>query len=184
MEAQLRYRKQLGSMAFGQQPPAKAKKAAARTPLAENVQPPAAERKATPRIDFVRRNVDLAARTKSRQKVKPSPSRKELILNACRQPGEIPETIAQRKRDMIAAKNPPKEQRCPPGCRMLSEEEKLESLENLQAQKAEIEEVLGHAPLRIESQSLLRQQREMEQQLRDIEHSMDQLKKKYVFVPE
>jgi hypothetical protein len=182
MEAQLRYRKQLGSKAFGPQPQAKPKKAAARIPLAENVQ--SVEQKPTPRIDFVQRNIDSAAGSKSRQKVKPSLSRKEVILNTCHPPGEIPEAIAQRKKAMIAAKNPPKEQCCPPGCRMLSDEEKLESLAALQSQKEEIEAVLGHAPLRIESQSLLRQQREMEQHLRDIEHSMDQLKKKYVFVPE
>ena len=73
---------------------------------------------------------------------------------------------------------------CPPGMRLLSEEEKAIAIDDLTEQKQEIESTLGRAPLRIESPQLQRQQRMLEQQLIDIESSLEQLKKKYVFVPE
>jgi hypothetical protein len=189
MEAQLRYRKDLNSSVFGAAP-AKLKKkkgSASKREPTENVQEQPASKpdpKRNRRIDFVKRNIDDAACSRNRQKVKPGVSRKEAVLNAVHEPGSIPKGVADRKREILAAKMPHKESDCPPGMRMLSEEEKLDSLEVLEHRKEEIEETLGHAPLRIESQSLIRQHRELEQELQDIDRSMDQLKRKYVFVPE
>jgi hypothetical protein len=80
--------------------------------------------------------------------------------------------------EIIAGKMPRKESACPPGMRLLSEEEKLDSLKALGNCKEEIDETLGHAPLRIESQVLIKQE------LQDIDRSMEQLKRKSVFVPD
>jgi hypothetical protein len=189
MEAQLRYRKDLNSSVFGAAPgkPKKKKSLGTKREPTENVQEQPAsshDRKPTRRIDFVKRNIDDAAYSRNRQKVKPGVTRKEAVLNAVHEPGSIPRGVSDRKREILEAKMPRKESDCPPGMKMLSEEEKLESLEALGHRKEEIEETLGHAPLRIESQSLIRQHRELEQELQDIDRSIDQLKRKYVFVPE
>jgi hypothetical protein len=185
MEAQLRYRKDLNSSVFGAGPakPKKRKAAAVKREPASEV-PVQATPKPIPRIDFVKRNIDDAAYSRNRQKVVPCVSKKETVVNAIHEPGSIPRGVANRKREILAAKMPRKESECPEGMRMLSEDEKLESLDALGNRKEEIEETLGHAPLRIESQSLIRQHRELEQELQDIDRSMDQLKRKYVFVPE
>jgi hypothetical protein len=195
MEARRRYKNQLGSKVFprpgpkltGPRPLKKQKtsenndNAAGEMP-AETV--PALPTRSTPRIDFIQRNIDRASTSRSRQRIQPTVSKKELLVNAVHQRGEIPGYVAQRKEDMIREKNTPQEARCPPGMRLLTDGEKAESISNLSAQKDEIEQTLAHAPLVIESQSLLRKHREMEDQLREIDNSVEQLKRKYVFVPE
>jgi hypothetical protein len=189
MEAQMRFRKDMASCVFGGKKAKPKPKKVVKPPTPENAPPDAAdesksEKKNAPRVNFVRRNIDDAAYSRNRQKVVPAVSRKEAVLRAVHEPGEIPSAISQRKKDLIASKLPPKESDCPPGMRLLSEDEKVESLDALSHRKEEIEETLGHAPLRIESQTLIRQHRELEQELQDIDRSMDQLKRRYVFVPE
>jgi hypothetical protein len=195
MEAHLRYQKQLGSRVFpkagpkltGPRPLRKHKA----TENAENPPPeigeepvvPLSER-STPRINFIQRNIQTASVSKSRQKVQRSISKKEVVIGATHQAGAIPRYVSERKEQMEREKNTPREARPPAGMRLLSEDEKAKAMSNLGAQKDEIEQVLARAPLVIESQTLLRKHREMEEQLKELDHSVEQLKRKYVFVPE
>ena len=136
-----------------------------------------------PRIDFIQRNINQAANQKSRAKNDKTTTRKDKIINQKHAPGEIPRYSTKRATDTESTSYED-EMVCPPGMRLLSEEEKAQAIEDLTEQKKEIESTLGRSPLRIESPQLLRQQRMLEQELKDIEASLEQLKKKYVFVPE
>ena len=136
-----------------------------------------------PRIDFIQRNIEQASNQKSRVKGAKPLNRKERIVNQKHAPGEIP-YHSQRSFGMDKSNCFEDGTVCPPGMRLMSDEEKAIAIDDLTDQKLEIESTLGRAPLRIESPQLLRQQRMLEQQLQDIESSLEQLKKKYVFVPE
>lgn len=137
-----------------------------------------------PRIDFIQRNIDQASNQKSRVKgVKPL-NRKEIIVNQKHAPGEIPFQSSHSSLNTDKTIRYEDGTVCPPGMRLMSDEEKAIAIDDLTDQKQEIELTLGRAPLRIESPQMLRQQRMLEQQLQDIEASLEQLKKKYVFVPE
>lgn len=98
--------------------------------------------------------------------------------------GARPAYMEQRKAEIAAKNKPPEESNCPPGMKELTQQEKAEALDSLRYQKEEIEATLAKAPLRIESPQLLRQKKDLEQQLSEIEHSIQQLQKKHVFVPE
>jgi hypothetical protein len=187
MEAHLRYRKDLNSVAFGQPKSARvAKKPGKKVPPTEIENEPTTMNAARkpPRIDFIQRNIDSASSSRSRLKKKIPTSSKEAILDAVHKPGSIPRYVSARKEAILVEKNTPQEAKCLPGTRLLTEAEKLDSLETLTEQKAEIEEILAHAPLHIESQTLLRHHRQMEDQLTQIEKSIEQLNRRYVFVPE
>lgn len=189
MEAHLRYRKQLNSTTFGK---ASTRRSIKRAPLQkvdeenreQNDTHQKVERKHKPRIDFIQRNIDSAAKAPSRQKKVEPISRKQALIDNTHVPGAIPRYVSERNEQMEIERTTPREARCPPGMRLLSEQEKLDAISNLTSQKSEIERTLGHAPLRIESQAMQKQQRQMEQQLDEIERSLEQLNRKYVFVPE
>ena len=136
-----------------------------------------------PRIDFIQRNIEQASNQRSRAK-KEVVNRKEKIVSQKHAPGEIPHYYSKRAAENVSKNNESVELQCPPGMRLLSEKEKQEAIQDLTEQRDEILSTLGRAPLRIESPQLQRQQRILEQQLTDIESSLEQLKKKYVFVPE
>jgi hypothetical protein len=191
MEAHLRYRKDLSSSVFDRPKSARTVKKHIKDEDVPNENEDtitcgntARTSRKKPRIDFIRRNIETAATSRSRLKRKVPISAKAAIIDAVHKPGSIPRYVSARKEAMLAERNTPKEARCPPGMRLLSDEEKLESMAVLTEQRAEIEEILGHAPLHIESHTLLRQHRQMEEQLGSIERSMEQLNRKYVFVPE
>ncbi|KAH0794407.1 enkurin domain-containing protein 1 [Histomonas meleagridis] len=137
-----------------------------------------------PRINFVQRNIQSASQQKSRAKPDKPKGMKERIVNSKHAPGEIPKYLEQRK-DEIKAKNaPPPDVKCPKGMRLLSDEEKQEAVLSLQQRKQEIEATLAKAPLRIESPQLLRNERQLRQELSEIESTLRHFKKKYVFVNE
>lgn len=140
--------------------------------------------KPTPRVNFIQRNVAGASCTKSRQKVRGSVTRKERVLNSIHATGSIPRAVSQWRAEKLAERNASPEARCPPGMRLMSEDEKIESIASLNAQKEEIEESLARRPLRLESQTLMRRFKEMEDQLDEIDRGAEKLKKKYVFVPQ
>jgi hypothetical protein len=106
------------------------------------------------------------------------------VLNSVHPPGSIPRAVSQWRADILAEKNIPAEAKCPPGMRLMSEDEKIESIAALNLQKEEIEENLARRPLNVESQTLMRKFKEMENQLDEIEQEAEKLKKKYVFVPQ
>jgi hypothetical protein len=192
MEAQLRYHRDFGSAIFPNPagkltgPKLLAHKAttARNKENFENMEQIDPELAVSPRINFMQRNIEEARIARSRQKRREARSRKEILLNTKHEPGSIPNYVAVYREEMFIKKNTPKEARCPPGMRLMSEQEKSESIANLNAQKEEIEQILSRAPLIIERQKMVREHRELEQQLKDIEQSRDRLTRKYVFVPE
>ena len=139
--------------------------------------------KQPPRIDFIQRNIDEAAEQKSRAKQKVT-TKKEKVIAQRHAPGEIPQYIESRKEAIRAEKEPPKKPDMPPGMRLLSEEEKQEAIENLMEQKKDIESQLAKFSLRLESPTILREKRVLEDELDQIEKSIEQLSKKFVFVPD
>jgi hypothetical protein len=184
MEARFRLRRELASSMFPvpQRWPRK-KGIGKRESFVEDL-PPIAEaaRPKPPRIDFIQRNIDHAAQTRSRQKVVPRLNRKEAILNTRHEPGVLPRYVRDQRESRFADAPVPEEVRCPPGTRLLTDGEKNEALAALRSRKEELEAAFARAPLRIETQSMQKRHTEMEAQLREIDDSIDKLNKTYVFV--
>jgi SMC interacting uncharacterized protein involved in chromosome segregation len=82
-----------------------------------------------------------------------------------------------------AGNEPPPDHTCPRGTRMLTEEEKEESIAILSDQKEELLARLAKMPLTVETPTLVREKKMLEIELDEIDKSIDQLKRKYVFVP-
>ena len=139
------------------------------------------EIKNIPRIDFIQRNINMASKQSPRSKIKKNEPED---FSKKHKPGIIPKYIEERKIDIKLENPPPPDVKCPKGMRILAQEEKQETLDNLINRKLEIESQLSRAPLRIESPQLLRHKKLLEQEVSDIEKSISQLSKKYVFVPE
>jgi hypothetical protein len=131
----------------------------------------------------MQRNIAGASEQKSRAKPAHVPSPKEQAVAARHAPGEIPVYLSARKNVLRAANEPPPERDCPRGTRMLSEEEKEEAIALLTEQKEELMARLAKMPLRVETPTLIRDKKMMEVELDEIDKSIDQLKRKYVFVP-
>ena len=184
MEAHLRYKAQLGSGgvagSFGAKKPTKKPKPVPKREPKPEIEPePPKPKKTKPRIDFVQRNIDAAGETKSRAH-QPKPQPRQYGGNHL--PGEIPHYLDSRKETLRDETS--QQVQCPKGMRLMTAEEKQEALDDLRAEKADLENKLGRMPLRIESPQLIRQKRIMEDQLDEITQSIEQLTKKYVFIPE
>ena len=184
MEAHLRYKAQLGSGgvagSLGAKKAKKPKQIHKKEPEPEpEPEPPKPKPKTKPRIDFVQRNIDAAAETKSRAH-QPKPQPRQYGGNHL--PGEIPHYLDTRRETI--KDDPIQQVQCPKGTRLMTNEEKAEALADLRAEKEDIEAKLGRLPLRIESPQLIRQKKIMEDQLDEITQSIEQLSKKYVFIPE
>lgn len=186
MEAHLRYLRDLNSTAFSNSSVRKSTKKKTTAPVSQIAAAAVEPRPSTamqPRIDFVQRNIDSAAGSKSRLKKVEPITRKQTIVDAAHKPGAIPRYVSVHNRSVEVERTTPKEAKCPPGMRLMTDDEKVEGLAALRDRKLELEERLGHAPLSIESKTMQRQYREMEQQLNDVDASVEHLKRRYVFVP-
>lgn len=71
---------------------------------------------------------------------------------------------------------------CPPGHRLLAEEERLETLELLKKSAADTKDALSRMPLRVELPSALRKMQEMEDKLKKLEASLVLFSKPRVYV--
>jgi hypothetical protein len=97
-------------------------------------------------------------------------------------PGEVPRYLDQRKVDIIAESQPPTP-KGKPGMRLMTEEEKLLALEDLNERRAELEEILCRLPLQVETPSMMREKNLIESELGEVDASISQLQKKFVYVP-
>jgi hypothetical protein len=165
------------------------KKASPRKPAEQPPPPPpkpveTARSAGPPRIDFIQRNIDGASGQKSRAKPAHVPTAKERAADARHAPGEVPRYLQARK-DAIRGDDrlAPKSQ-YPPGMRLLSDEEKADAVQGLTEQKEELTARLARMPLRVEGPTALREKRLVEAELDEIDKSIAQLGKKYVFVPD
>lgn len=183
MEAKLRYRKELGSSHFRKQNIRKSHKNV-KPKVQESPEPIPQTPRSPPRIDFIQRNIDTASTARSRQP-NPSPiSRKQCIIDATHELGTIPDYVTDRKIAIEIENSIPDEARCPPGKRLMTEEEKISIIRDLLIQKYNIEQKLAHEPLKMNTLAQLRQHEAMEQRLEEIDTAVEYLKHKYVFVSE
>jgi hypothetical protein len=184
----LRYRQALGSdgvkakLGIGaKRPSPKPPGTSPRRPPPDPAPPPEDPKPSPPRprVDFVARNIAQASEPKGRAKPDPKPAEKA----PAHAPGEVPRYLEARKASLEAQGSPPPRGPCPPGTRLLDEDEKEEALQALRDEKEELVARLGRLPLSIESPSAIREKRMLEMELDTIENSIAQLSKKFVFVP-
>lgn len=74
------------------------------------------------------------------------------------------------------------ESKIPPGTRLMGEEERLKTLEDLQATKREINNALEKLPLANQSLALQKRKKEMEEKLMRIDKAIETFSKKIVYV--
>ena len=185
MEAKLRYRKEVGSSHYTKRSVRKSRKQI-KPKSAESPKPTITieHPRSPPRIDFIQRNIDAASAAKSRQPLPVPVSRKQCIIDATHELGAIPDYVTERKIAIEIENSIPDEARCPPGKRLLTEEEKIRLVKDLLLQKYNIEQKLAHEPLKMNTLAQLKQHEAMEQRLEEIDTAVEYLKHKYVFVSE
>ena len=75
-----------------------------------------------------------------------------------------------------------KKRECPPGMRLVPEEEQMSMLSQLQASKAEVLQQLARMPIAMKTMSMQRRMDELEEKLRSIEKNIDLFSRKKVFI--
>ena len=206
MEARLRYQRELQSNGVSKQlgdhkknPPKKKSEVSTatsnqRVPKTsshnnESQPPQHVEKKTTkeapahhePRIDFIQKNIEQASSQKSRAKV---PQKEPKHFENQHAPGEIPHFVEERKTQLTERKDPTPKYQIPPGMRLMTQGEKEEAISSLLIEKKEIESELAHAPLKIESETAKREIRIREDKLKEIDKSIEQLRAKFVLIPD
>lgn len=100
--------------------------------------------------------------------------------------GKIPDYINKYKQEAEDKKEEEKrreeELKYPKGTRMLSEEERLENLENLTKTKKEIESALFSLPITLRTLSIQNKKAELESKLDELDKAINQFSKKKVFI--
>jgi hypothetical protein len=72
----------------------------------------------------------------------------------------------------------------PPGTKVLPEEERIATLEQLAANKKEVTKILNQMPISMRTESLRRQKIELEQKLVEIDKAIEMFSRRLVFVKE
>ena len=72
--------------------------------------------------------------------------------------------------------------RMPPGTRLMTEEERVITLEELHRQKLEISDLLFSLPLSLKTESLKMRKRELETKLLEIERAVTTFSRKIVYI--
>ena len=103
--------------------------------------------------------------------------------------GRVPAYLRERKLEMLAARRDAeaaeRAAHIPPGMRVLPEEERLETLEILRVNRADVEEKLRALPIaKTDSQTLRRRKSELEARLAEIEDAQKVFERKTVLVRE
>jgi hypothetical protein len=100
--------------------------------------------------------------------------------------GKIPDYINKYKQEAEdkkeAEKRKEEESKYPKGTRMLSEEERLENLDNLYKTKKEIENALFSLPITLRTLSMQNKKAELESKLDELDKAINQFSKKKVFI--
>lgn len=74
------------------------------------------------------------------------------------------------------------ESKYPKGTRLLSEEERISTLESLNLKKKKLEEELFKMPITMKTMSLQNRKAELEKQLDEVDAAINQFSKKKVFI--
>lgn len=72
----------------------------------------------------------------------------------------------------------------PPGTRLVPEEERIQTLEDLTFTKAELQKLLGQMPISLRSEGLQKKKRELEERLEKVEQGINMFSRKVVYVKE
>jgi len=131
-------------------------------------------------IDFVASNrKGIQRMVPDRPKVQESPAKHESY-------GKNPKYLEERKQQMkeekeLRMRNMP-DPDCPKGMKLMADEERLSTLENLQRSKTEVLQLLGKMPMVLETVSARKKQEVFENKLKEIENAINIFKKPKVFI--
>ena len=70
----------------------------------------------------------------------------------------------------------------PPGMRLLSEEERLETLKNLQGSRTEVEKALGKMPISMKTLAIRQKKTELEKKLDEIDRAIQTFLRPQVYI--
>ena len=100
--------------------------------------------------------------------------------------GKTPKYIEKYKEEAKAAADAKEELKAaklrPPGTKVLPEDERVATLENLEKNKKEITKILMQMPISMRTESLRRQKVELEQKLIEIDRAIEMFSRKIVYV--
>jgi hypothetical protein len=104
--------------------------------------------------------------------------------------GRVPEYLVEKRTREAAEKRRVEEEQktkkvfCPPGHRVLAEEERMETINLLESRKKEVDQLINRLPLRIETDGQRRRQAELNKRMTDIDQALKFLSKPNVLVKE
>lgn len=102
--------------------------------------------------------------------------------------GKVPNYIERIKSEMKVTEEKREEARAkakmPPGTRLMTEDERIQTLEELQKQKQSISELLFSLPLSLKTDALKNRKRELEAKLLEIERAVTTFSRKVVYIKE
>ena len=100
--------------------------------------------------------------------------------------GKVPEYLCKIKTEMKMTQEKREEARAkarmPPGTRLMTENERVNTLEELQRQKREVSESLFSLPLSMKTEALKGKKRELEAKLVEIERAINTFSRKVVYI--
>lgn len=98
----------------------------------------------------------------------------------------MPNYLEKIKHEMEMTKGKREEERAkarmPPGTRLMTEDERIVTLEQLQKQRLEVSDILFSLPLSLKTESLKMRKRELEAKLLDIERAVITFSRKIVYI--
>eukprot|EP00899_Mesostigma_viride_P025165 jgi/Mesvir1/5833/Mv00628-RA.1 len=125
------------------------------------------------RRDYVAMNKSAAVEPKARPA--PASNPKEALLANQKDFGKVPKYLQERKQEMQAEAERRRaedaEEKCPPGMRLLPEEERLQTLATLEENKRRVDQEIQSLPFVIETPSQKRRQADLERRLLEIEQA-------------
>mmetsp|Transcript_5202 Transcript_5202/g.4779 ORF Transcript_5202/g.4779 Transcript_5202/m.4779 type:complete len:129 (+) Transcript_5202:712-1098(+) len=100
--------------------------------------------------------------------------------------GKVPKYInkyrVEKEEENFRRRIEEEEAKIPPGTRLMGEEERLKTLEELQVSKKDINNVLERMPIAMKSMAMDRKKKELEERLMRIERAIETFSKKTVYI--
>jgi len=116
----------------------------------------------------------------------PAPIELEGTIEKHKSFGKVPNYLERIKHEMEMTKEKREEERAkarmPPGTRLMTEAERVITLEELHRQKVEISDLLFSLPLSLKTESLKMRKRELESKLLEIERAVTTFSRKIVYI--
>ena len=102
--------------------------------------------------------------------------------------GKTPMYITKYKDEMQAEKEKKMEERAkakmPKGTRLMTEDERIETLEQLQQKKTELQSMIEKMPISMRTDALKIKKRELEEKMKEVERAITTFSRKIVYVAE